>query len=264
MNTTPALQRRIGPLDWLMLGLALFSVALLAYEAWGEVEARVRVWMLRADYLICGLFAAEFLWRWRADGWRRGYLGRNWYELLGMIPVQHPAVRAFRLIRIVRIVVVLSRFGMAADRAFGDGFTYRLVRRFQSRLVDAIKGPITVAVLGEVSGVLGQAHFTANIARALRENENELEAMIAEKLRGDPQAGRLRHLPFYDDIVRAVTRATFRVLMQVLSDRRTDELIADVLRENLEQIKASIDMPRPAASGLSPTVSASHRTSSDR
>lgn len=231
----------VGPLDWLMLALALISVALLAWEAWGAVSELERRWILWADLAICGLFASEFVWRWRAAGFSFAYVRRNWYEVLGMIPVQHPLVRGFRLFRIVRIVILLSRFGMAADRAFGDEFTYRLVRRFQNRIVDAIKGPVTVAMLDEVSAVLSQTHFTGNIARALSENERELEAMIAEKLRQDPQAGRLKRLPFYDEVVRGVTQAGFRVVMEVLRDPRTDELIADLLRENLEQIRASVE-----------------------
>src|SRR3546814_8727240 len=69
------------------------------------------------DYAICALFAVEFLWRWgrSGEGWR--FPARYWYEVLGMIPVSHPAFRSFRLLR---IVIVLARLGRAADRAFGD------------------------------------------------------------------------------------------------------------------------------------------------
>jgi hypothetical protein len=231
---------RIGLLDWLMLVLALLSVGLLAWETWGAMDPVWQVWVLRADYAICAVFAAEFLWRWNRAGWNSRYLRQNWYEVLGMIPVQHPAVRGFRLFRVVRILILFSRFGMAADRALGDGFTYRLVNRLQKRAVDAIKGPVTVGVLEEVAEVLAQGHYTRNIARALQENESELEAMIAEKLRDDPQTGRLSRLPFYEDVVRATTRAGFRVVLEVLRDPRTDELVADLLRENLQQIRESV------------------------
>ena len=64
--------------------------------------------------------------------------------------------------------------------------------------------------------------------------------MLAEKLREDPQAGRLSRLPFYDDIVQSVTRAGFRVVLEVLRDPRTDELVADMLRENLMQRRGAV------------------------
>ncbi|HEX4872926.1 MAG TPA: ion transporter [Nevskiaceae bacterium] len=235
-----AAARRVGWLDWSMLVLALVSIGLLLWETLLPVSETTRDWIIRADYLICALFAAEFLWRWSRTGWERAWPLRNWYEVVGMIPVADPALRGFRLFRVIRIVVLLSRFGKAADRALGEEFTYRLVSRMQNAVVEAIKGPITVAVLDEVVDVLIQGHYPRNIARALRENETEIEAMIAEKLRQDPDAGRLRRLPFYDEVVNATTRAAFRVVMEILHDPRTDEIVADLLRENSAQIRASL------------------------
>lgn len=233
--------RRIRPTDWIMLVLALLSIGLLSWETWGAVTEAQRQWILRTDYLICGVFAVEFLWRWREEGWRRGYLGRNWYEILGMIPISSPALRGFRLFRVIRILILLGRFGIAADRALGDEFTYRLVNRFKKAIVDSISGAITVAVLNEVAEVLARGTYTENISRALEENQKELRAMILEKLREDRQTGRLRKLPFYDDIVESVIDAAMRVIEEVLKDPRTDELVADLLRENLTQLRVAVE-----------------------
>ena len=232
---------RIAPLDWLMLALAMISVGLLSYETWGPVTAADSARLILVDYAICGIFAAEFIWRWRAAGWTRRHLLRNWYDVLGMIPVSTPAIRGFRLFRVVRIVVLFSRFGMATDRAVGEEFTYRLVNRFRDAIIDSISGAVTVAVLDEVAEVLTKGTYTRNISRALEENRAELRAMILEKLRDDPQTGRLRRLPFYDDIVESVIDAGQRVVEQVLKDPRTDELVADMLRENLTQISAAVE-----------------------
>ena len=232
--------RRVGLIDWLMLVLALVSVGLLSWEMWGRVDAPIRHWILAADYVICAIFAVEFLWRWRADGWTRDYVKRNWYEVLGMIPLQHPILRGFRLFRVLRILILFARFGRAADRALGDEFTYRLVNRFKNAIVESISSAVTVAVLDEVQSVLVKGRFARNIARALEENQEPLRAMIAEKLRDDPQAGRLSRLPFARDVTEAVIDASLRVVEQVLQDPRTDELISDMLRENLEQIRMSV------------------------
>ena len=232
--------RRVGLIDWLMLVLALVSVGLLSWEMWGRVDVPTRQWILAADYVICAIFAVEFLWRWRADGWTRDYVKRNWYEVLGMIPLQHPILRGFRLFRVLRILILFARFGRAADRALGDEFTYRLVNRFKNAIVESISSAVTVAVLDEVQNVLVKGRFAHNIARALEQNQEPLRAMIAEKLRDDPQAGRLSRLPFARDVSEAVIDAALRVVEQVLQDPRTDELISDMLRENLEQIRSSV------------------------
>lgn len=233
-------RRRVGPIDWAMLLLAIVSIGLLSWETFCDLPAETTRWIIRIDVAICAIFAVEFAWRWRQHGWQWSYVWRNWYEIIGMIPLSEPALRGFRLFRVIRIIVLISRFGRATDRAFGDEFFYRLVNRIGSRVVNAIKAPITAGVLGEVAEVMSKGHYTRNIASALQENEREIEQMIAEKLREDPQAGRLARLPFYDDIVKAVTRAGFRLVMEVLRDPRTDELVADMLRENLMQLRAAV------------------------
>lgn len=231
---------RVGTLDWIMLALALVSIGLLGYETWGPVTEAERADIIAADYVICGIFALEFLWRWRGAGWKRDFVIRNWYEVLGMIPVAHPAIRGFRLFRIIRIVVLLARFGGAADRALGDDFTYLLVNRFKDSIVRSISGAVTVAVIDEVAVVLSKGTYTQNISRALQENQSQLRTMIAEKLREDRQAGRLSRLPFYNDVVESVIDAGLRVVEQVLKDPRTDELVADMLRENLMQLRSAV------------------------
>lgn len=232
--------RRVGLLDWLMLALALLSIGLLAWEIWGDVDEITRQRIFTADYVICAIFACEFLWRWRQAGWTRGYVKRNWYEVLGMIPLQHPLIRGFRLFRVLRIVILLARFGRAADRALGDEFTYRLVNRFKNVIVESISTAVTVAVLDEVEEVLIKGAYARNVAQALTEHRESLQALIAEKLRDDPQAGRLSRLPFARDLTGVVIDTSLRVVEQVLTDPRTDALIAEMLRTNLDQIRAAV------------------------
>lgn len=236
----PGVLTRVPLLDWLLLGLAIISIGLLSYETWGNVTPEQSRLLIRADYAICAIFAAEFLWRWQAAGWARGYLVRNWYEVLGMIPVSEPALRGFRLFRVIRIAILLSRFGMAADRALGDEFTYRLVNRFKDAIMRAIGGMVTLAVLAEVSDVLRKGTYTRNIARALEENDRELRAMITEKLKHNPRTKTLSRLPFYNDIVASVIDASLSLAHEVLADPRTDELVADILRENVDQLRSSL------------------------
>lgn len=242
MDTAPMRMRlrQVDPLDWVMLALAVGSVAMLSYEAWGGASETWKARIIFADLVICAIFALEFGLRWSREGWSRDYLLRNWYEVLGMIPVAHPALRGFRLLRLVRIAVLLSRLGSAADRALGDEFTYRLLNRLQDSVVEAIGGAVTLYVLDEVARVLSRGTYTRNIAAALAENRPALEAMIVEKMQDDPRSRRLQRLPFYDDLLRSVTRAVLDVATGILKDPRTDELVADMLRENLQQIREGV------------------------
>ncbi|NKF23702.1 ion transporter [Solimonas marina] len=233
-------RRRIAIIDWVMLILALASIALLGYDTWGPATEAQEHWIVIGDLAFCAIFFVEFMWRWRRARWELAFLKRNWYEILGMIPAAHPALRAFRLFRVVRVIVMFSRLGAAADRALGEDFTYLFVNRFKNAIVESISDAVTVAVLDEVAEVLVHGTYTRNVSKALRENQGSLRNMMFEKLREDPKAGRLSRLPFYKDISEAVVDAGFRIVEEVLSDPRTDELVADILRENVKQLRDAV------------------------
>ncbi|MFE9583330.1 ion transporter [Nocardia sp. NPDC006044] len=223
--------------DFVMLALAIVSVVLVVWITFFDVSAHTHRAIVTVDWTICGVFAVEFLWRWRRAGWPWTFPFVYWYEVLGMIPVTSPFFRGFRLLRIVVIVV---RLGRVADRVFGDRITAALVNRFVLTIVDTIKRPMTIAVMDEVAAVMRTGHYTRNIAAALQENRAEMDEMILELIKKDPQAGRVRYIPFHDDIIRLIADTTFRILFQVLEDPRTDELVSDVLRENIDQIRHAV------------------------
>jgi hypothetical protein len=118
-----------------------------------------------------------------------------------------------------------------------------VVRRTSALVEGAIrlvKRPLTIVVLDEVAAVIQTGHYTKNISDALVENHDELKALVTEKVSEDPNVRLLSRLPGYGTIVGEVTETTLRVLIEMLSDPRTDELINDLLRNNLEQIKVAV------------------------
>ncbi len=116
----------------------------------------------------------------------------------------------------------------------------RRASRLSIRLLEMIKRPLTIVVLDEVSAVIQTGHYTKNISEALLENHDELKAMVAEKVRQDPNARLVSRLPGYETIVAEVTETSMRVLVEMLSDPRMDELVSDLLRNNLEQIRVAV------------------------
>jgi hypothetical protein len=152
------------------------------------------------------------------------------------------------------IQTVLLVLGVLLVLALGSGFLTRaLVRRGRrtpwvvarvdrsvDRVVDLVKRPITIAVLDEVADVIRTGHYTRNISAALVENHDELKRLVAEKVREDPNVRLIGKLPMYDAVVGQVSETTLRVLIEMLGDPRMDELVSDVLRNNLEQIKLAV------------------------
>ena len=118
---------------------------------------------------------------------------------------------------------VLDRASTVAERAL------RLVKR-----------PLTIVVLDEVAAVIQTGHYTKNISDALVENHDELKRLVTEKVSHDPNVRLISRLPGYQTVVGEVTETTLRVLIEMLDDPRTDELIRDLLRNNLEQIRVAV------------------------
>src|SRR5947199_6043009 len=64
--------------------------------------------------------------------------------------------------------------------------------------------------------------------------------MVAEKIRDDPTAGRLYLVPFHQRIIETASDTTLRVILEILADPRTDELVSDMLRDNITQIRQAV------------------------
>lgn len=237
---------RITAIDWLMLALALVSVAAIAYETWGDPTPQQSRQIIIGDYVIIGIFAIEFALRWAKDDKPKTFVWRNWYDLLGMIPVSHPAVRGFRLFRIVRIVVLLSRFARAADRALGQEFVFRMVGRFKSVFVDAISGAVTIQVMKETENILMKGRYANNLADAIEQRGDEILEIVVEKVSADPEVGRIRHMPFFEEIIGTSSKVTQRIMIDLLRDDRMGDLIREMIQQNTRQIMAELQQKEDA------------------
>src|SRR5664279_3814773 len=140
------------------------------------------------------------------------------------------------------VLAILAAFvGRAlVRRGLREPFIVRLINRASDNVIDVIKRPITIAVLDEVAAVLQSGHYTRNIASALQENHEEIKLMFAEKIKQDPTGRHIGLLPFHDRIINEASEATLRVLLEVLADPRTDELVSDLLRDNITQIRMAV------------------------
>ena len=127
------------------------------------------------------------------------------------------------------------------SKGMREPFIVRMINRTSERVVNVIKRPITIAVLDEVADVLRSGHYTRNVASALDENHQEIKDMITEKVMADPVAARsIGLLPFHERLLQEITEATLRVIQDVLNDPRTDELVSDILRDNINQIRTAV------------------------
>jgi hypothetical protein len=152
----------------------------------------------------------------------------------------------WQLIVLVLAVLLVLAVGSAfltrwlVRRGLRTPWVIRRINRLRDRVIRIVKRPITIMVLDEVADVIQTGHYTRNIADALIENHDELKGLVAEKVRRDPNVRLIGRLPGYETVVAEVSETTMRVLIEMLGDPRMDELISDLLRNNLHQIKQAV------------------------
>ena len=158
------------------------------------------------------------------------------------LALSHPvSLTLWILAGVVVLAIVAAVVGRwLFKRGIREPFVVRMINRASDRIVDTVKRPITIAVLDEVASVLRTGNYTRNVASALRENREEIKQMVAEKIKDDPTAGAINFVPFHDRIIEQATETTLRVILEVLADPRTDELVSDALRDNITQIRQAV------------------------
>jgi len=98
-------------LGFAALAVLFVSLAFVPAEPGSATEDA----LFAADWLITGIFIAEFASRFWAAPSRRAYLRGHWLDLLSCIPPARP-MRAFRLLRLLRLVRAFAGVGRALTR----------------------------------------------------------------------------------------------------------------------------------------------------
>ena len=235
-----AVRRRPGFATWLLALASLVSLAALVWVLFWHPGQPWHDRIVGVDAAVSALFALAWLWRLSAVRRDRTVLATAWWELIAIVPLITPWAGHQTL---PLVIIGLARLARAIDRCddlYGDFITIWLIHHFSAPIVEAIKRPITVAVLDEVIDVIKTGTYAENVKNALDENHAELESMVLELLREDQTTGKLKYVPFHDDIVRLVADTVLRLVDGALEDPRTTELISDVIRNSATQLRQAI------------------------
>jgi voltage-gated potassium channel len=234
-------RRRFGPVDVFVLLLAVASLSLVFYQVFGHPNPAQLQAVQRAEYAVVGLFLVEFLFALVRHEHRGVYLARNWYEVLALIPITGGPATTLPLFPALRVVVLVARFGRLFDRLYGDEAFHRGLGRLQAVVVEWVADAVTLRILDQTLLVLQKGAFTRNLADALEAHGAEMGDVVLEKVRSDPAMARVKHLPFFDDAVELSSAVTRRIAIEALRDPRMDELVREVIRANVKQIRDEVD-----------------------
>jgi voltage-gated potassium channel len=249
-------EERVTWVDWLMVALAVVSLLLLVVEgafAWALDETWRRAIVI-VDLCIVAVFGVEFAVRIaRAeDRWR--YAVSHWYDLVGMVPVSHPMLRAFRLVRLLRIAVITSRFVRATNRTFGEMTVEAVAERYKDVLVRAVGDQIILQSIDLLEGPFGRARIAETVGRTLGARRGDLRNLVHDRLQKVPVVRRLVRLPFSQDLIAAMEDVSLEVVVSILESDAVNQTVQDSFVGGLRELRRSVLEKDAPQETTAPTV----------
>ena len=228
-------------MNFILVGLCWLS---LIPNAWLIVHvphhAVLRHAVYDVDLAISVLLLLAICWRWLRFRVGRRYLKSRMWEMPALFPFIVPVVGHWQIVLWLVLIMRLIRVVDRTDSYFGDKIMEALILHFSAPIVDAIKKPITIAVMDEVIDVLRVGTYALNVRDALDENHVEIEQMVLDLVHNDPATKKFKYVPFHDDILKMISDTALRIVNGALADPRTTEVIEDAIRNSAEQIRFAL------------------------
>lgn len=260
---------KFSKLDIAMIILAVASLILAAVDIffidwvfatfpdWQRVNYSgvETVWyFVIADVIIALIFLTEFSYSATKSGSWKGYTKGHWYDLVGSIPTTAvPGFAAFRLLRIVRIVVVGSRFIRAANYTFGDAVVKRVFDKYRAVIVQELTAPILVAGVTMAQGTLSKGRYAESIGVALDTQRAQIHTLVLDNLKRNPVTAKIMGMSAAERILLAQEKAILDAVIQTLTSDETNSILQASLQTTLEDFKMEVQGKKvPRSLTLSP------------
>lgn len=233
-------RRNARDIGMLVLGVA--SLAIVGYDfLYRATLPREQIALLEwVDLGIVGVFAAEFAWRWRQDRWRLGFAARNWFDLLGMVPMMATNIPLFRAFRLLRIGMVASRLLRMWAFVTGQRSAQFVFDRYRAALVEQVTDRVMLSTLAMVEDVAARGGYTKALGDSLARQRGDIVAAV---LKGAHEGGTgqvLAAVPGAEAAVRAAVESTVDSLVVALRSEEMQRTFAASVKAILDQTRAEV------------------------
>ncbi len=227
-------------IDIFMITLAAISVILLLLEYIFPLTPLQKQIIIYADLGIVAIFIAEFVYNIRKSESKLDYAIERWYEIIGMIPAAHPLLRGFRLFRIFRIFVIASRFLRTINLTFGENILFRIIGKYKNIIVEELYQMMTVRALDMIEEITSKTDYTQSVQKVIERRQDDINTMVKEKMDKYTQPEWLTGTFFYRKLRDQSSDLVTRVVIDTLEDKKTNEILSDVLKEILGDVKNDV------------------------
>lgn len=248
--------------DWIMGVLAVLDVLMLAgRDAYGErLPALVAQSIVWVDLAVLALFALEFLTRMFRASSKLSYTKNHWYDVVGLVPIAHVGLRAFRLVRFLRMYTVVH-FPPEADlkRSWLTALVRGVIHHYRALLVEEISDPIVLASLNIIEGPLTKAQFAATIGSTLDQRREHIQTVVADAVRHTRGMGSIMRTSAGQRMVRNITDSVLETAVHTLESEELNQVIGESIRGVLNEVRAKVRVKEYKAEGGSLLRPASRR-----
>lgn len=215
--------------DYVLLTLVAMDTLLLLLRGSYDVflDRRVSLGLIIFDLFVLTLWGLDFLrklWR-EEDRWR--FLTRNWYEVIGLIPIV--MLRPFLLLRGVKLGIAFYKIGKASEDV-SQSLTREITFRFRDVIVDTIADAVFLQSLGRVEEVMSRLDYAELARKAFRNHQEELDALVKESLHTKSMMGELSRIPFMNGFVNRIGADVSKIISEVLEAQVAGSIMKEITR----------------------------------
>jgi voltage-gated potassium channel len=168
--------------DLAMVALGVGSLAIIAYDFfYRSTLTREQVLALElVDLAIVLVFAAEFVWRWSKEGWKARFVLRNWFDVVGLVPMVVTNFPLFRAFRLLRVFMVASRLLRMWAYVTGHQSAQRVFDKYREALVEEVTDRVMLQSIAMVEDVAARGGYLRALGDSLEQSREDIAAAALE------------------------------------------------------------------------------------
>lgn len=239
--TTGQLKRR-NLRDLVMVALGIGSLAIIVYDFfYRSTLAPEQIFALELlDLTLVLVFAAEFVWRWSGDKWRLRFVLRNWFDVLGMVPMMATNLPVFRAFRLLRIAMVASRLLRMWAFVTGQQSAQKVFDRYRDALVEEVTDRVLLQTLVMVEDIAVRGGYVRALGDSLQQSREDI-AKAAIKGLHEGNLGKVAgRVPGVDEAVRQAVLAGVDSTVAMLHSDEMQRTFETTVKNLVAEARAEI------------------------
>lgn len=228
--------------DLAMLALGVASLGIIVYDFLERPRlSPEQVLALELlDLAIVLVFALEFAWRWRRHGWEARFVLRNWFDVLGMVPMVLTNFPLFRAFRLLRVGIVASRLLRMWAYLTGHQSAQVVFDRYRAALVEEVADRVMLRGLAVAEDIVARGAYLRTAGDALEARRGELAAMAVKSSKANELGKWFSMVPGFEAALR---QAALTAVDTAIASLRSEELqgtFEDLVKNSLGEARAQV------------------------